>query len=74
MNTLCVTLKPGRHFIFQLSIIACGQPPKPHPKNLRDCWDSDHVRMPFSEHSLYPVQEVCKVGLMPPLKHGLYPV
>lgn len=42
---------------FQLPIVTCGQPPKPHPQNLRDYWDSDHVRMPFSEHSLYPVQE-----------------
>ncbi|XP_023719599.1 poly(ADP-ribose) glycohydrolase isoform X2 [Cryptotermes secundus] len=42
---------------FQLPIVTCGQPPKPHPDNLRDSWDTDHVRMPFSKHSLYPVQE-----------------
>jgi hypothetical protein len=48
--------------ILQLPIVPSGQPPKPHPHYLRDCWDSEHVRMPCSEHNLYPVKVVCELG------------
>ncbi|KAJ9596673.1 hypothetical protein L9F63_012277, partial [Diploptera punctata] len=37
--------------------ISTCEPPKPHPERVRDCWDSSHVRMPYSQHNLYPVQE-----------------
>jgi len=30
---------------------------KPHPRQLKDIWDSHHVRMPWSEENLYPVSE-----------------
>lgn len=32
------------------------RPPKPQIG--KDKWDQDHVRMPFSSHSLYPVENV----------------
>jgi hypothetical protein len=47
--------------ILQLPFVPCGQPPKPHPQNLKDRWDSEHVRMPCSENSLYPVEVVCEL-------------
>lgn len=34
------------------------QMPDPFPNNPYDRWDQDHVRMPHSSESLYPVQEV----------------
>ncbi|XP_069686554.1 poly(ADP-ribose) glycohydrolase isoform X2 [Periplaneta americana] len=45
------------HTVFFKLPMRDGQSVKPYPENLRDCWDSVHVRMPFSENSLYPVQE-----------------
>ena len=30
---------------------------QPYPAQFRDVWDSNHVRMPCSKHSLYPVGE-----------------
>ena len=29
----------------------------PHPAQLRDVWDGQHVRLPWSRENLYPVQE-----------------
>ena len=30
---------------------------RPHPPVLRDVWDGDHVRLPWSRENLYPVQD-----------------
>ena len=32
-----------------------GQPPTPFPEKFKDIWDSNHVRMPCSSQSVYPV-------------------
>lgn len=36
--------------------VAADRPPKPQIG--QDKWDSEHVRMPCSSHSLYPVEDV----------------
>ena len=33
-----------------------GVPPEPYPAVFKDVWDSNHVRMPCSSQSLYPVE------------------
>ncbi|PSN52583.1 hypothetical protein C0J52_13081 [Blattella germanica] len=52
-----VTPSQTHTVFFECPIGASGQPLKPHPQKVKDCWDSEHVRMPYSEHNLYPVQE-----------------
>lgn len=42
--------------LFKVPIVH-GLIPKPYPSSLVDVWDKDHVRMPYSSHSLYPVTE-----------------
>ncbi|KAM3958478.1 poly(ADP-ribose) glycohydrolase [Aphomia sociella] len=37
-------------------ILPTDGPPKPHIS--QDKWDQDHVRMPCSSHSLYPVEDI----------------
>lgn len=32
-----------------------GQPPTPFPEKFKDVWDANHVRMPCSSQSVYPV-------------------
>ena len=32
-----------------------GQPPTPFPEKFKDIWDTNHVRMPCSSQSVYPV-------------------
>ena len=32
-----------------------GQPPTPFPEKFKDVWDTNHVRMPCSSQSVYPV-------------------
>ncbi|XP_043912451.1 poly(ADP-ribose) glycohydrolase isoform X2 [Protopterus annectens] len=33
-----------------------GMVPKPYPTQVRDVWDGNHVKMPFSDQNLYPVE------------------
>lgn len=44
--------------LYDVSTQSNDQPPKAHLG--QDKWDGDHVRMPYSSQSLYPVRQVCK--------------
>ncbi len=35
--------------------LKAGQPPTPFPEKFKDVWDGNHVRMPCSSQSVYPV-------------------
>ncbi|MEE6488643.1 hypothetical protein FKM82_015301 [Ascaphus truei] len=34
-----------------------GVVPEPYPTHCKDFWDTKHVKMPFSEHNLHPVED-----------------
>ena len=40
-------------------------PPKPYPAVFKDVWDGNHVRMPCSAQSLYPVEDTGQSTLVP---------
>lgn len=51
------TLQPTQnHSVLFHPMIKVNQVPKPFPDCFRDVWDSNHVRMPCSQHCLYPVE------------------
>lgn len=44
------------HCILFRARLKAGDLPRPFPDAFKDVWDSHHVRMPCSSHSLYPVR------------------
>ncbi len=47
----------GSHAVlFHANSLKAGVP-RPYPDKFRDVWDSNHVKMPCSQHSVYPVSE-----------------
>ncbi|XP_063237041.1 poly(ADP-ribose) glycohydrolase isoform X2 [Bacillus rossius redtenbacheri] len=59
-NRHCPALPPvapsaSHTVLFELPVQS-GCLPRPHPPRLKDKWDSNHVRMPCSPMSMYPVQ------------------
>lgn len=50
---------PGHTILFR-PYVSYDKPPRPYPDTYRDSWDRDHVRMPCSRESLYPVKNVPK--------------
>ncbi|KAK6301428.1 hypothetical protein J4Q44_G00274810 [Coregonus suidteri] len=52
---------PDHHTVMiRTDLLQAGKAPVPYPTKFRDIWDEDHVKMPCSESSLFPVgnQEV----------------
>ncbi|RXN08775.1 poly(ADP-ribose) glycohydrolase-like protein [Labeo rohita] len=53
-------LKPtdSHTVMIRTDLLQSGGVPEPYPSpdELRDCWDDAHVKMPFSKHSLFPME------------------
>lgn len=41
----------------RVDLLKEGEVPKPYPTQCKDSWDSRHVKMPFSDQNLYPVED-----------------
>ncbi|XP_069096766.1 poly(ADP-ribose) glycohydrolase isoform X2 [Pleurodeles waltl] len=41
----------------RVDLLKEGEVPKPYPNQYRDLWDNRHVKMPFSDQNLYPVED-----------------
>nr|XP_013816960.1 PREDICTED: poly(ADP-ribose) glycohydrolase isoform X2 [Apteryx mantelli mantelli] len=41
----------------RVDLLREGEVPKPFPTHYKDLWDNKHVKMPFSEQNLYPVED-----------------
>lgn len=52
-----VTASKSHSVLYELPV-TLQRPPNPHISNNACHWDENHVRMPFSEKNLYPVEEV----------------
>ncbi|XP_011881580.1 PREDICTED: poly(ADP-ribose) glycohydrolase-like [Vollenhovia emeryi] len=51
-----IVVSPRHTVLFMLPLRTHG-PPKPYPTHQTDKWSQGYVRMPYSSHSLYPIEQ-----------------